>query len=110
VPSILPVQLGTNLIAAEIAFLTKKGLDFVDRPADPVFVPKAPFLQIDVNNYPEKINLADLSNCPLFQNLKRIESAETQKLRVISRRKIAHGNGFGKLFCVCTHETEALSK
>jgi hypothetical protein len=42
VPSILPVQLGTNLITAKIAFLSKKGLDFVGCPADPVFVPKAP--------------------------------------------------------------------
>jgi hypothetical protein len=44
VPSILPVQLGKNLIAAEIAFLIEKGLDFVGCPADPVYVLKAPFL------------------------------------------------------------------
>jgi hypothetical protein len=35
-PSMHPVQFGTNLIAAEIAFLTEKGLDFVGRPKDPV--------------------------------------------------------------------------
>jgi hypothetical protein len=43
VPSILLVQLGTNLIAAGIAFFTKKGLDFVGCPTDLVFIPEAPF-------------------------------------------------------------------
>jgi hypothetical protein len=50
VPSILLVQLGTNLIAAKIAFCSKKGLEFVSCPADPVFIPKAPLFRINVNN------------------------------------------------------------
>jgi hypothetical protein len=64
--SILPVQLGINLIAGEIAFLIAKGLDFVGHPANPGFVPEAPLLRINVNYHPENINLANLSSRPLF--------------------------------------------
>jgi hypothetical protein len=118
VPLILEVQLGTNLTVKEIAFLTHKGLDFVGRPHIAGLSPQGAAPLIDVNIYPESINIADLTTCLRSRNTKaigqknviivnhckRIKRAEQEELRIISDETVTKENAFGKRFCVCTHK------
>jgi hypothetical protein len=123
VPLVLPildVQLGTNLTVQEIDFLTHKGLDFVGCPHIAGLSPEGAALQIDVNSYLERINIANLTTCLRPRNdkkirqrrvitgnhHKRIERAEQEEMRVILEETVTEGNAFGKRFCVCTHKNE----
>jgi hypothetical protein len=120
VPQILDVQIGTNLTVEEIDFLTKQGLDFCGRPHIAGLSNEGAALRIDVNSYPERINIADSRTLLRSRNGKtirlrstitgshreRIERAEREEMRVISEETVTEGNAFGKRFCVRTHENE----
>jgi hypothetical protein len=58
-PPVLQVQCGTDLTVEEIEFLTSKGIDFEGRPAIPGESLQASSLQIDLDSYPEEINLCN---------------------------------------------------
>jgi hypothetical protein len=120
VPPILEVQLGTNLTVEEIDFLTHKGFDFVGCPHIAGLSPQGAALQIDVNIYPERINIANLTTCLRSRNTKairqrsvitmnhliRTKKAERQEMRVISEETVTERNACGKQFCICTHQNE----
>jgi hypothetical protein len=107
-----------DLTVEEIEFLTSKGLDFEGRPAIPGESPQVSSLQIDLDSYPEQINLCNLTQRLQSQNgkkiqhrslitakhLKRIERAEQQVMRVISEQTLLKGNAFGKRFHIWSHE------
>jgi hypothetical protein len=121
VPAVLPVQRGTDLTVEEIEFLTSKGIDFEGQPAIPGESPQASSLRIDLNSYPEKINLGNPTQRLQSQNgkkigqrsfitskhLKRIERAEQQVMRVISEQTVLNGNAFGKCLCIRSHKNGA---
>ena len=109
VPQILDVQIGTNLTVKEIDFLTSKGLDFCGRPHIAGFSNEGAALRIDVNGYPERINIFDSRTLLRSRNGKtihlrsaitrshreRIERAEQEEMRVISEEIVTKGNAFG---------------
>jgi hypothetical protein len=95
-------------------------LDFVGQTLVPSVTRDSSFLQINLDNYPERIDIANLSARPLFCNqkrirqcnaitnehLKRIKRAESQEMRVISDCTITQGNAFGWQLCIWSHENE----
>ena len=72
VPSVLQVQQGTNMLAAEIHFLSSKGLEFVGSAPIPHVHVGTSHLQIDVNSYRKKICLDDPLHRLRSRNGKRI--------------------------------------
>ncbi len=62
IPPILQVQHGTNLSFGEIDFLTQQGLDFIGRLDIAGVCPQGPALKIDINSYPQRINIDDPTN------------------------------------------------
>lgn len=120
VPTILQVQLGTTLTIAEIEFLSSKGLHFVGRSQVSGLSSHGVALRIDVDSYPERINMENTTDRLQFRNrnrirhrsvitinhLQRIERAEQQEMIVISEQTVTEGNAFGMRFCVRTHENE----
>jgi hypothetical protein len=120
VPGVLQVQAGTNITPAKADYLERKGLDFVGQTSVPLVTRDSSFLRINLEDYLEPIDIANLSARPLFCNqkrirqrnaitnehLKRIERAELQEMRVISDCTITQGNAFGRLLCIWSHENE----
>jgi hypothetical protein len=99
---------------AKADYLWRKGLDFVGQTLIPLVTRDSSFLWIDLDNYSERIDIANLTACPLFCNqkriwqrnsitneyLKRIERVEWQEMRVISDCTITQGNAFGWQLCI----------
>ena len=73
VPQILDVQIGTNLTVKEIDFLTKQGLDFCGCPHIAGLSNEGAALQIDVNSYPKRINIANSRTLLRSRNGKTIQ-------------------------------------
>jgi hypothetical protein len=110
IPLILELQLGTNLTIQEIDFLMHKGLDFVGCPHITGLSPEGAALQIDVNSYPKRISIANLTTRLQSRNdkkirqrsvitgnhCKRIVRSEREEIRVISEETIIERNAFGK--------------
>ena len=121
VPTTLRVQQGTDLTGAEIEFLSSQGLQFVGHPriAD-LPLQDGSSLRIDVNTYPERIDITNPTLRIPFRNsvrvrqrnsytakhLERMERAEREDMTVVSIQTVMEGNAYGKRLCIRTHERE----
>lgn len=116
---------GSNLTQDEIHFLLGSGISIAGLVSRCVTrltntSPAQLELRINVDLFPEVVDIHDVSSRLHSRNgklcrqrlkdtvevLKRIKSAEKDEMRVLTERDVSQGNGFGKQFCLVTHEND----